>query len=153
MPYETITLEEFHVIGIAVKTTNQNGQSQKDIGGLWENFFRDGIANKIPDKESNDIYCIYTDYESDFNGPYTTILGCKVSSLQNIPEGFAGKTIPKAKFQLYKSTGKLPETVMATWIHVWQSSIERSYIADFDVYSSKSKDPNNTDVETYVSIN
>lgn len=152
MTYVTIDLEQFSVIGIAVKTTNQDGQAQNDIGGLWQRFFNDSISNQIPNKVSDDIYCIYTNYESDVNGAYTTILGCKVASLENIPEGFTGKTIPKATFQLYKSIGKLPDSVLATWGHIWQTPIERKYLADFDVYGPRSQDPNNAEVETYLSI-
>ncbi|HZV12359.1 MAG TPA: effector binding domain-containing protein, partial [Candidatus Kapabacteria bacterium] len=36
--FDLITLDEFNIIGISVRTTNQNGQSQKDIGELWEKF-------------------------------------------------------------------------------------------------------------------
>ena len=27
------------IIGISVRTTNQNGQAMQDIGNLWERFF------------------------------------------------------------------------------------------------------------------
>ena len=148
----TINLAPFSVIGIAVRTANQNGQSQSDIGELWQRFFNDHIRDRIPHKVSNDIYCIYTDYESDANGPYTVILGCKVSSLEVIPEGFVGKAIPETKFQLYRSTGKLPDSVLATWRYIWQAPIKRRYLADFDVYGEKSQDPHNTEVETYLSV-
>lgn len=152
MTYTTTALEQFSVIGIAVRTTNHNGQAQKDIGELWQKFFSDNIINRIIGKISDDIYCIYTDYESDANGAYTTILGCRVAAVEVIPEGFVSKTIPKATFQLYKSTGKLPDSVLATWGHIWQTPIERRYLADFDVYGQKSQDPNNAEVETYLSV-
>ena len=152
MNYSTMVLESFSVIGIAVKTTNEGGKAQKDIGELWQRFMSNGMAGNIPNKAGEDIYCLYTDYESDANGPYITLLGCKVNSLENIPEGFVGKTIPKAAFQLYTSTGKLPESVLATWDHIWRTPINRRYLADFDVYGQKSQDPNNTEVETYVSV-
>ena len=152
MEFTTITLEQFSVIGIAIRTTNQDGQSQKDIGQLWQNFFQNNILDQIPNKVSSDIYCIYTDYESDANGAYTTLLGCKVSSLDNIPDGMVGKNIPETAYRLYKSSGKIPEAVLNTWFHIWQSLINRLYLADFDVYGQKSADPNNAEVETYLSV-
>ncbi len=90
----TATLGAFHVIGIFVRTTNVNNKALKDIGDLFGNFVRQNIIEKIPNKMTEDIYCVYTDYETDFNGPYTTIIGCKVSSLNDIPTGLIGKTIP-----------------------------------------------------------
>src|SRR6476646_8170492 len=141
MHYETKTLEAFHLIGIAVRTTNENGQSQKDIGLLWERFFKENIAAQIPTKESDAVYCVYTNYESDANGAYTTLLGCKVTALQTIPEGLTGIIIPGTTYQVYTSVGKLPDSVLATWRHIWQAPINRSYLADFDVYGEKAQDP------------
>ena len=112
--FTTIEIDEFKITGIAVRTTNENGQSQKDIGSLWGKFFSENIGGQIPDKETNDIYCIYTDYKSDFNGEYTTIIGCRVHSFDNLRDGFISKTIPASKYQVYKSTGELPLTLIFT---------------------------------------
>jgi predicted transcriptional regulator YdeE len=152
MNYSLVTLTEFQIIGIAVRTTNQNGKSQNDIGALWGKFMSENIFEKIPDKQSADIYCVYTDYESDFNGAYTTILGCKVNSLANIPEGFIGKNIPTTEYRLYISKGKIPDAVVVTWMHIWQSGVKRKYQADFDVYGPKSQDQENAEVSTYLSV-
>ena len=152
MKYETISLPEFRVIGISVRTTNQNGGAGKEIGALWKRFFNEGIMDQIPEKESGDIYCIYTDYETDFNGPYTTFLGCKVRSIGNIPEGLEAKTIPAATYQVYTSTGKLPDTVIATWKFIWQSGIERTYKADFDLYGSSLQETDQAVVKTFLSV-
>ena len=152
MQYETKTLDAFPVIGIAVRTTNENGQSQRDISLLWERFFKDNIMAQIPDKESNAIYCVYTDYESDANGAYTTLLGCKVTAIQTIPEGLAALTIPCTTYQVYKSVGKLPDSVLKTWMHIWQTPVNRSFLADFDVYGAKAQDPDHAEVETYLSV-
>lgn len=152
MTYTTTDLEQFSVVGIAVKTTNQNGQAQKDISELWQKFFSNNISNRVPNKVSDDIYCVYTDYESDVNGAYTTILGYKVTTLESVPEGLIGKSIPKATYQLYRSKGELPQSVLATWGHIWQTLIKRRYLADFDVYGQQSQDPSYAEVETYLSV-
>jgi predicted transcriptional regulator YdeE len=152
MNNKTVEHSDFKIIGISVRTTNQDGKSQKDIGELWGKFMGQNILAQIPEKESNDVYCIYTDYETDFNGPYTTILGCKVRSLDSIPDGFVGKVIPAAKYNLYTSAGKLPDCVVDTWKHIWQSGVKRKYSADFDVYSEKAQNPQNAEVDTYLSI-
>lgn len=145
-------LKEFYIMGVSVRTSNREGKSQKDIGELFGAFFGNNMIENIPDKESNDVYCLYTEYESDYNGAYTAIIGCRVTSLENIPSGLIGKTIPKSKYLVYKSTGKLPECVGKTWRQIWQSDINRKYTADFDVYGQKAQNPENAEVETYVSI-
>ena len=150
---KTTTLSAFHIIGISVRTTNVNNKALKDIGELFGNFVNQNMMGKIPEKVTEDIYCVYTDYESDFNGPYTAIVGCKVSSLDDIPTGFIGKTIPDAKYQVYKSTGKLSISLTKTWEEIWNTDLDRRYSADFDIYGERAKDYENAEVDTYVSIN
>ncbi len=82
-------IETFTVIGIAVRTTNKNGQSAKDIGALWNKFMSEDILSQIPNKIDNTIYSIYTEYEGDYTQPYTTILGCKVKSKDGMTATFA----------------------------------------------------------------
>lgn len=84
---QKVTIEPFQVIGISVRTTNENGQSAKDIGQLWDKFMSEGISDNIPNKIDDNVFSIYTNYESDQTKPYDTILGCEVSSLKNIPDG------------------------------------------------------------------
>ncbi len=151
MIQENITIKGFSIIGIAVRTTNQNGQSQKDLAELWSRFMGQGLIAQIPNKTSNEIYCMYTEYESDFMSAYTTILGCKVISLDLIPEGFVGKEITETTYKHYKAVGVLPDCVGEVWNEIWQSGIDRKYIADFDVYGEKSQNPQNAEVDIYVS--
>jgi predicted transcriptional regulator YdeE len=148
----TTELESFYVIGISVRTTNANGKSLKDIGELFGRFMSQNLIQKIPNKISHDIYCIYTEYESDFNAPYTTLIGCKVSSAEDIPEGFTSKIIPASKYQVYKSIGNLSESLGKTWESIWSSEMERRYSADFDIYGEKAQDFSNGEVDSYVSV-
>ena len=73
-------IESFKIIGISVRTTNEGGKSSADLGKLWERFYKENVSSKIPGKISDDIYSVYTDYESYYKGSYTTIIGCKVNS-------------------------------------------------------------------------
>jgi len=152
MKYETLELPRFFIVGISVRTTNKDGQSQKDIGDLWGKFMGQNIKAQIHNKESVDTYCVYTDYESDFNGKYTTILGCKVKSLDSIPAGMIGIAVAPTTFRVYISKGKIPECVVNTWMGIWKEQPERKYTADFDVYGPKAQDIANAEVETYLSV-
>lgn len=155
MKYEEVILDKFTVVGISVRTTNQNYQSQSDITKLWEIFFRNGYLQQLlPNKVSSDIYCIYTDYESDYTGEYTALLGYKVSSKNGIPTnlGLTIKEFTESKYYKYISEGELPYAVGKTWAYIWQSNIQRRYLADFDIYGEDSKDPKNAKITTYLSI-
>jgi len=147
------TVQQFHVIGISIRTTNENGQSGEDIEQLWGKFWGEDIQNKIPNKVSDDIYAVYTDYESDHTKPYTTIIGLPVSSLEVIPEGFTGITIEKDIYQKFVSKGKMPAAILNTWMEIWQSkTLNRAYRADFTVHGKKYYNGDNAEVETFISV-
>ena len=147
------TIEEFHVIGISVRTTNEGGQAAKDIPQLWEKFITENIAAKIPSKLSDSVYGIYTEYEGDYTQPYTTVLGCKVSSLDNIPDGFIGLTIQTANYEKYTAKGKMSDDIVyQKWVEIWQSNLDRTYLADFEIYGEKSIDMDNAEVDIFISV-
>ena len=150
---ENIKLEAFTVVGIAVKTTNKNGQSAADIGALWQKFMGEGILEKIPHKIDYSIYSIYTDYEGDYTKPYTTVLGCKVSDATNVPEGMVAVGVNASDYSKYSAKGNLNEAVVYNaWTEIWNQDLNRSYKADFEVYGEKARDPENAEVEIFIGL-
>ena len=149
------TINEFYVIGIETRTQNANGKSAQDIELLWQKFWGDEIQNKIPNKVSDEIYAVYTHYETDFTGEYTSIVGLPVASLEDIPEGMAGLTIATTQYQRIVSKGKMPEAIFNTWLEIWADDelhARRSYKADFTVHGEKYFDGDQAEVETYLSV-
>lgn len=149
---EVVEHPEFYLAGVSVRTTNQNGQSQKDIGGLWARIMKDNLLQKIEDKASDDTYCVYTDYETDHAGFYIALIGCKINSLANITEGFSGMIIPAGKYQVYSLSGKFPENIHEAWQEIWNSDVERKYTADFDLYGANAKSFEETEVKIYLAV-
>ncbi|BDD09361.1 AraC family transcriptional regulator [Fulvitalea axinellae] len=146
-------IQTFHVVGISVRTINENGQAMKDIEALWGRFWGEGIEKQIPNKVNDDIYAVYTDYVTDHTGPYTTIIGVLVNSLADIPDGFVGVTIEADHYKKYVSKGKMPEAVVHTWMEIWEDEkLDRSYKADFTVHGEKYHNGNEAEVETFISV-
>jgi predicted transcriptional regulator YdeE len=150
----TQAIKKFYIIGISTRTTNKDGQSAKDIEALWGKFWGEEIQKQIPNKVSDEIYAVYTDYETDFTGHYTTIVGLKVASLENIPKGFVGITIETSVYQKFISKGKMPEAVFNTWLEIWgnkELNLKRAYKADFTIHGKKYYNGDNAEVETFIS--
>lgn len=149
---KSVYLDAFHIVGISVRTSNQNGQSQADIGKLWQQFYSGDVAGKVAGKLTDDLYCLYTDYESDHNGAYTTVLGYKVDGQTQTPDGLVRVIIPAGTYGCYTSEGKLPGCVIDTWQHIWQTVTDRSFVADFDVYGPDAQDSDHAIVQTFLSL-
>lgn len=153
MNYQTI--ETFYIVGIATRTTNEGGQAAQDIELLWQKFWNEHISDQISNKVNDEIYAIYTNYESDYTKPYDTIIGYAVHSLDNIPEGFVGLTIQQANYQKITSKGTMPEAVFNTWLEIWadqELNTRRAYQFDFTVHGQKYYDGDQAEVDTYISI-
>ena len=149
----TQRLDGFNVIGISVRTTNENGKSAQDIPALWATFMGEGTLEKIPNKLSDDLYCMYTDYEQDHTRTYTTILGCRVSTLETIPEWMVGKRIESEIYTKFVAKGNLAQgVVLDTWIKIWQSDLPRSYTTDFEAYGQNAQNPEMAEVEIFIAV-
>ncbi|WP_316805933.1 GyrI-like domain-containing protein [Pedobacter agri] len=147
-------MENFKIIGISTETTNQNNQSAIDLGKLWQRFYTEEISNKIPNKESDDVYAVYTDYESNYTGKYTTIIGQRVTTLDHIPDGLIGREIKNDKLIKYTARGEMPQAVVETWQEIWANDIAlyRTYNADFEVYGEQSQQGDKSEVEIYIGV-
>lgn len=146
-------IQLFSIIGISVRTTIENGQAVKDIPALWNRFIAEDIAAKIPGKTDQSIYCVYTDYEKDHTRPYTTILGCKVDSVDNIPAGMVSKTINEQNYSLHTAVGNLLQgAVYNEWMKIWNANLPRIFTADFEVYGEKAQDTDNATVDIFIAV-
>ena len=145
--------EPFCLTGIAIRTTNENGAAGEAIPPLWHKFLSQNIIQQIPGKMSNDIYCVYTEYEKDYTRPYTVVLGCRVQKEAPVPDGFQKITIPAGNYTVFTAKGKLDEgIVFRAWTAIWNSPIKRIYTTDFEVYGEKAGNGVNAEVNIFVAI-
>jgi len=151
---EKLQMNAFQIIGISVRTSNEEGKAKKDIGGLWATFMSENMLEKIPNITDETIYAVYTDYEGDHSKPYTAILGYKVDSLKEIPKGMLGKTIESSAYTKFTAKGDLTNNaVIDEWKKIWSMDIDRTYSADFETYGEKASNPTNGEAEIFISIN
>ena len=150
---QTVKIKPFNIIGISIRTTNENGQASQEIAELWQKFMSETIVSKIPNKIGNDVYSLYTDYESDHIKPYTTILGCKVENLDNIPNGMVGSSFKGGTYIKTSAKGDLMQGLIVNhWSKIFEMDLERIYSADFEVFGEKAQNPSDAEVDFYVSI-
>ena len=141
------TTKEIKLIGVEVRTTNKQEMDPATgkIPGLWGRFFQEQIAEKIPNKKPGGVLLgVYTKYESDYTSPYSLIVGAEVNSLDAVPEGLTGLTIPAGKYLVFVAEGPMPRALIETWTHIWSyfsdtSSYQRAYTTDYEVHQSNDK--------------
>jgi predicted transcriptional regulator YdeE len=156
---KVVSQDGFTVIGITARTTNAKEMTPDGvIGKQWMRIFQEGVLGKIPNKADASIIAVYTDYASDHNGEYTYLLGARVTSDAEVPEGMVAKKISGGKFAVFTSDkGPAPQVVPATWMKINSlpdSAVggDRLYRADYEIYDEGARDPQNLQVDVYVGI-
>ncbi len=142
------------VIGTKITTTNENGQSAKDIGQLWEKFITEKIADKIPNRIDDEILSVYCNYQGDYTQPFDNIIGCRVAHLENIPDGMTGQVIETGEYRKFIARGDVTQGAVAeTWQTIWKTNIPRAYKTDFEVYGKKAKNPHDAEIPIFIGVN
>ncbi len=137
-------------IGLELRTNNE--ECSLAMPAHKDRFFKENIISKIPNRMNGNILALYTDYEGDYTKPYSWILGCEVSSLDEVPEGLVGKVITESMYAVFTTKGEFPQGLIAVWQDIWKSNLSRSYTSDFEVYRSDFDPQQNPEVKIYIAI-
>lgn len=151
MKVEKTTKEPIIIVGIPLRTTNENGRSSKEIPLHWMNFFEKNLMEQIPHRKNNAPIGLYTDYSSKHPRPYTLIAGCEVTKADKIPAGMVAKKIPAQTYASINAEGPFPKCLYDAWKSVWESSLDRSYTYDLEIYPEKF-DPKNAKIELLIAL-
>ncbi len=122
----------FCVIGLSKVVKNDDPAS---IDALWEAFHSSDVRSKVSADESRDVYCVYHAYEGGFMDPYRMTIGYRSLSM-DAPEGLYRAEIPKQSVLTYHVKGSQPQSLISQWQAIWNGDLDRSYLADYDVYSA-----------------
>lgn len=142
-------LPAFDVIGLTARTSNEAQFGGDDrIGPLWAQFMA-GAGESIP-AALDQIFSLYTHYETDHNGAYDVILGKPVRPGTQPPAGMITKHIPAATYLVFPAESRAPEAIMAAWQSVYcyfdeAGTPKRAFTVDFERYSEKG-------VELFIAI-
>lgn len=164
MQQTTTSLKDIKLVGITtVKTNNarlfESDPSTNIVAAAVQQYFHGGLASKIEArKKPGTTFCVYTNYDSDFNGDYTYFIGEEVTSFDNVAEGMETLVIPAQRYAKFTNQpGAMPGVCIAMWQNIWTMTDadlggKRAYIADFEVYDERSIDHNNVVLDIYIGI-
>ena len=141
-------VKKLMISGISVVTNNELEISEENgkIAGLWEEYFEKDVYKKTFDKANSDfMYGVYSNYESDTTGNYKVTVGVEVIKPKN------AIVIEDKKYLVFTKQGELPMVVVELWEEIWayfekNSEYERAFEVDFEKYAKEDE------IEIFVSI-
>jgi predicted transcriptional regulator YdeE len=141
------------VVGIARRTSNADGRSTKDIMAAWAAFLQTNASAKIKSRAvPPTMYAVYSDYESNWRGEYSYLIGCGVTRAGTVPDGMEEKKIPAQTYAVFSAKGQMPDEVLAIWSMVWLSDLPRAYTFDFEVYDRRFTRPKQKEVDICIAV-
>ena len=141
-------VKKLMIAGISTVTNNEFEMSEENgkIAQLWEDYFANDVYKKTFDKANSDfMYGVYSDYESDVTGNYKITVGVEVTKAKN------AIVIEDKKYLVFTKQGELPMVVVELWEEIWDyfeknSEYERAFEIDFEKYAKEDE------IEIFVSI-
>lgn len=143
----------FKAAGLEIRTSNaaeMNAASAK-IPGLWGRFYQEKIPSIAHANINARVVGIYSKYASDHNDAYSLLAGVEVSTLDAIPDGITGITIPPNNYLVFTAHGSMPQALIQTWVAIWEyfsqgQKYQRAYTYDFELYQA----PDRVDIHIAV---
>jgi predicted transcriptional regulator YdeE len=140
----------FDIVGIGIRTSNEDGQAAAAINTLWQNFFEFEVIDKIPDREGPEVYAVYWAYEGDHTKPYRFTIGCKTKA--DAPRGLEKVSIKPGLYHVLSAQGEQPAALVKAWESVWTGTLNRAFATDFEIYGRRFFEPGLHEVLVHVGI-
>lgn len=152
-------VDKFTVVGFEARTSNaQEMSGNGPISKLWGRLQAENFLTQIPNRVDSRIIAVYSDYESNKDGPYTYLLGAKVSSAKEVPPGMAARTVVSGTYAMFTAEGGAPQALVVNlWKRIWSlekpDQFHRAYKTDYEVhYNGSANDPAAAHVDVYVGL-
>jgi predicted transcriptional regulator YdeE len=136
-------IDSFTVTGLHVRTQNSDefNEETAKIPKLWQQFYSSNPAINTT------IFSIYSDYESDENGPYVVTVGVTDDNSNKLNT----VKIHSGNYLVFQGKGSMPQAVIETWQRVWDyftgsCPYQRCFMTDFEEYS------NGDEVSIYIGV-
>lgn len=141
LPFPVEEIQAFEVVGIGGRTSNAaEGSGTGIIGRLWERARAGGALAPLGAGEADEVYALYSNYESDASGAYDFTIGVRVGAQHAVPAGFVRRAVERARYaRVMSEPGPAGKAVFEAWNRVWSATPSdlggaRAFGTDFEVH-------------------
>lgn len=146
-------VEAFNIRGISAVIDNQDDRAAEQINMLWQSFFEQQVAQRIPDRVNDVIYAVYSDYEGDHTKPYRLTIGYAAPADAASSNSMLHQVVVKAgEYASLSARGEQPKALIETWVAVWESDLDRTFKTDFEVYGPRFFEEGVHEVLVYIGL-
>lgn len=148
--------KETLIIGAEIRTTTENDKNIKEIPKFWQEQMAANLFDHIPNRKSPNE-CLGVCANMDEKGFFSYYIACEVTTLDNIPEGLSGLTIPAAKYAVFTAKGPIPQSIHDMWQYAYgewlpKSPYEFANSIDFELYDERFHKEDGAETDIYIPV-
>lgn len=130
--------EAVTIVGVELRTNNN--EATQTVPAFWKKFYEENLLTQLTDKESVDLYAVYTNYADagySSEGQYSLIIGVTADEFTKDSEGLAQAVLPQQEYIVFSVNDNKEENVDKTWQAILKNKIiERTFDVDYECYRS-----------------
>jgi predicted transcriptional regulator YdeE len=134
---QTVLTAPLTILGRELRTSN--AEAFRTIPPFWGEFTATGSLGQIPDRLSDDLYAVYTNFANegvDNTGIYSLVIGGLVAPDADVPDGLIKVTVPASERVIFPVHHGRNDLVGEQWQRIWAGpDLRQTYIADFERYA------------------
>jgi len=135
MKYRIIEKEAFQVMGVSIKTTQEENMNKMIIPKFWNEFNHSGKCEAL-NKHAIENNVLGVCYDGKPDGTFSYMIGVIASAKH---QDYETIHIPKATWAIFESRGPMPHAIQKVWSDVFEiflptSGYEHAPMADFELY-------------------
>ncbi|MFC0190173.1 AraC family transcriptional regulator [Fictibacillus aquaticus] len=155
------TKPAFSIMGYELRTSNTDGQNNRDIPAFWQDYIvnRKGAAIPNPIDSSTEFgMCVDNDPETS---EFTYLIGMEVAEGSTAPEGMTYRRFPEAEYAVFTtpkaSESEFVPSIQNTWNYIFtkwfqNSGYEHSGSVEFELYDTRCHGSENKQIDIYLPV-
>lgn len=126
MEYRIVKKPAFKFVGYAIRTSNEDGRSNREIPAFWQRHIESKGWERIPHAVHKDKPVelgICTDMKMD-DSEFTYLIGMEVERFDDVPQDLVCREFPEAEYAVFTTPKATLETFTSTIQATWKAIFE-----------------------------
>ena len=156
--------DAIRLAGYELKTSNIDGQNNREIPAFWQAYLSDGRGEKL---HKSDFVKKHSEYGACFcvdpeTGEFSYVIGVEFQEGANVPDEFHTCTIPPATYAVFRtppaSGADFAKSIQGTWQYIMNDWFETSGYeyapgcVDFEYYDDSNMSSDSYVCEIYIPV-
>jgi AraC family transcriptional regulator len=156
-----VTKPAFNIIGYELKTSNIDGENNREIPKFWQHYLQNNLGANIPSPmHKNEELGLCTDYNTK-TGEFVYMIGMEVAEGTDAPEGMTYRSFPEMEYAVFTTPkskeDNFPASIQSTWVEIFSkwfpdSGYEHDGTVEFELYDERCYGKEDKQIDIYIPV-